>query len=268
MRNSWPPFSETEGKSLLQIDRVSQRFAGLQALSDVSLSVRRGEIVGLIGPNGSGKTTLFNLITGVYPTMRGQILLEGRDLAGATRHEIAAAGIMRTFQNPRVFASLGLIEHAIIPEQVVSHPISFADFFRQIGTPWRAYSPAAESILREVALGSTYGAPAGTLSYGRRRLLEIARSLAGSPRLLLLDEPTAGLNSDEVHQVHGLLERLGGTRGLTMIIIDHDTEFIERLCSRLVVLNNGRIIRDGLRDEVLRDPQVVAAYFGRVGPCS
>jgi ABC-type branched-subunit amino acid transport system ATPase component len=269
VRNDLTPLHGMDGEPLLRVDRVSHEFAGLRALSAVSLNVRRGEIVGLIGPNGSGKTTLFNLITGIYPVRQGQILLEGRDLTGATGHEIAAAGIMRTFQNPRVFASLGLAEHAVIPMRVVSHPVSFMDFFRQLGTSWRAHSSAAEDILRQLALDSTNGAlAAGALPYGRRRVLEIARCLAGSPKLLLLDEPTAGLNSDEMHEVHGLLERLGASLGLTMIVIDHDIEFIERLCSRLVVLSNGQILCEGPCDEVLRAPQVAAAYFGRVEPCS
>jgi len=248
---------------LLHVEKISHEFAGLQALSNVSMRARRGEIIGLIGPNGSGKTTLFNLITGVYAARHGRIFFEGHDITGMPGHHIASAGIMRTFQNPRIFASLGLVEHLVIPMWAVSRPVSFIDLVRQMSMPWRSLAPAAEKILQSItALTSVDEIPASALSYGRRRLLELARCLASSPRLLLLDEPTAGLNPNEACEVHALLERLAASLGLAMIVIDHNVDFIERLCSRLVVLVNGCIIRDGPGEEVLRDPRVVAAYYG------
>lgn len=247
---------------LLHLSGISHEFGGLKVLSDISLHVKRREVVGLIGPNGSGKSTLFNIITGVYAPRRGRVFLAGLDITGISGHEIAASGVMRTFQNPRVFQSLGAVEHAVVSMLAARRTLGYLDLLRQMSTPWQEYEPAARAVLNTVRLPSTNREPAYTLSYGRRRLLEIARCLAASPRLLLLDEPSAGLNERETEEIHLLLKTIVCSMELTMIVIDHDVEFIERLCDRVVVLSNGKVICDGPQREVLRDPRVVSAYFG------
>lgn len=253
------------GAPLLSIEGIAHAFSGLQVLSGVSMEVTQGEVVGLVGPNGSGKTTLFNLITGIYSPQRGRIRLDGRDLGGLQGHEIAAAGIMRTFQAPRVFASLGQLEHAVISMRATAGQIGAADLLRAMRLPWRDEAGAASAVVAELELGDQGGMRAAMLPYGLKRRLEIARCLAGSPRLMLLDEPAAGLNTDEVQELLVLLARIRATRRLAMIVVDHDIDFVGRLCPRLVVLGHGQVVCDGPTGEVLRDPLAVATYFGE-GP--
>jgi len=252
----------SDATPLLDVRGVSYRFLGVQALSNVSAAIGRGEILGLIGPNGSGKTTLLNVITGIYRAMSGCVLLEGRDITHLEPHAVAAGGVMRTFQAPRLFSRLGLLEHAIIPMSAVSRPVSLSSLVCNLGRPWASFNRAATEVLRRVSLTDATGVTAGSLSYGQKRTLELVRCLAGSPKLLLLDEPTAGLNRKETEDFHSLLGALASSSGIAILVIDHDIEFIQALCHRLLVLVNGKLISNGPPERVLADPQVIDSYLG------
>lgn len=253
---------------LLVLEKVSRRFGGLQAVSDVTLAVQKGEVVGIIGPNGSGKTTLFNLITGIYPISKGRILFNGQELAGLPSHKIASMGIGRTFQSPRVFDNLTVIQHAIVAMKHTQKKPTLGNMLKQLWTPWMTHMDFARGVLDRIGMNGVEKRLAAHLPYGNRRLLEIASQLAAEPSLLLLDEPTAGLNTDEREHLEEILALLAMDQGLTMVIIEHDIRFVQKLCSRVIVLNNGSLICGGIPENILSDPRVIAAYLGEHEPCS
>ena len=236
----------------LEAASVTVEFAGLRALDAVSLALEPGEILGLIGPNGSGKTTLVNAITGQVPVAEGTISIGDTSLTGRKPHEIALAGVSRTFQIGRHFDSLTVLEN-----------VATAALGK--GAPVHAALLRAEVLIDEFGLARRMDDLVEVLSYGEKRRVEIARALAGDPLFLLLDEPAAGMNAEETESLIALLATVPEVRGLGMLIIDHDMGLIMRLCERLHVLASGRTIAEGDRRTVRNDPAVIEAYLGSSG---
>ena len=237
------------GSRRLEARGIHVRFAGVHALAAVDLAFEAGEIVGLIGPNGAGKTTLVNTISGFQRPAEGQILLDGRDITRWPAHRRARHGIARTFQAVRVFGGLTVQENL---EAAV-----FAT-----GGSRRTAETACRDMLALVGLDGLGPVRADSLSYGQERRLGIARALAGSPRLLLLDEPAAGLNEQESDQLLDSLVEIRERFGCGLLVIEHDMRLIMRLCDRLHVLDHGSTLAEGTPEDVARDPQVLAAYLG------
>ncbi len=243
---------------MLEFRGVAKRFGGVSALSDVSFAVPRGRIVGLIGPNGAGKTTVFNLVTGAYRVSSGDILFERRSILGLRPYRIARRGIARTFQNIRLFRSMTVSEHLIVGRRETS----WLGNLLPRGGADRAAAERAERILDLAGLGGVRDRIAATLPYGVQRKVEIARALAAEPRLLLLDEPVAGMNHDEAADLREWLKRLRG-EGFTILVIEHDMPFVMTLCDEIHVLDFGVVIASGRPEEVRRHPAVLDAYLGR-----
>jgi len=249
---------------MLKLDQVSKRFGGLTVLQDVSFAVPVGTVFGLIGPNGAGKTTVFNLITGLLAPSGGGIEFEGRSLVGVKPHQITRRGLGRTFQNIRIFRDMTLIEnvvvgmHAKLDYGVPSLLFALPDFRAQ---ERRARERAFE-LLSWVGLSAKAGDIADNLSYGDQRKLELARALATGPKLLLLDEPVAGMNTAEKVELMAQIAQIA-RREYTIFMIEHDMRFVMGLCERIAVLNFGRIIAEGKPDEIKTNPDVIEAYLGR-----
>jgi ABC-type branched-subunit amino acid transport system ATPase component len=250
---------------LLELRNVSVRFGGLQALDDVSLTVPRGEIRAVIGPNGSGKTTLLNAISGFVRLARGEILLDGRAIHRLPSHRRVQAGLARTFQSASVFGELDLIDNVRVGLHRTD-PHSLIDAF----IPGRNERLSAETRrtamdhLRAVGLDTHAASLADSLAYGQQRLLDFARAAATKPALILLDEPTAGLNSTEIERLRGDIRRLRDLN-TTVVLIEHHMPFVMDLCDTVTVLNFGRVIASGRPAEVRADPAVVASYLGTRG---
>jgi len=249
--------------ALLKLDNVSKTFGGIRALSDVSLEVPQNRIVGVIGPNGAGKTTLFNVITGAYRANDGEVLFNGDKVTQWPSHRIVRAGIARTFQNIRLFAGMTVWEHLLVaqPHQ--------GNFLRRV-LPSRLADPAAwqraEEALEIFGLTDVRSSIARTLSYGMQRKVEMARALTAGPKLLMLDEPVAGMNHDEAEELRTLLLRLQG-RGLSILLIEHDMAFVMNLCHQLYVLDFGALIAEGTPTEIRQNPIVLDAYLGSETTC-
>lgn len=243
----------------LAVRNVSKVFGGIRALSGVSFEVPAGEIVGIIGPNGAGKTTMFNLITGAYKADRGQVLLSGEEVSTRAPYQIARAGISRTFQNIRLFGDMTVWDHML-----VAQPLRGAVLDRFLPSRWS--DPAATHRAREVlqffGLESFSNRVARSLPYGLQRKVEMARAVTSQPKLLLLDEPIAGMNHDEATEIRQIVLRLRD-EGLSILLIEHDMPFVMNLCSYLYVLDFGSMIAEGRPDEVRNNPVVLDAYLGR-----
>jgi branched-chain amino acid transport system ATP-binding protein len=250
--------------ALLEVASMTRRFGGLVAVNEVSFAVRRGEIFGLIGPNGAGKTTLFNLITGLTPPSSGTLTFDGANITGLRPHRIAAKGIARTFQNIRLFGELSALQNVMIAQHVHTRSGVFAGVFGLPPAPGeeREVRRAAIELLELVGLADRAQVKARNFAYGDQRRLEIARALALRPRVLLLDEPAAGMNSNEKHVLTAFIREMRDRFDLTVLLIEHHVPLVMNLCNRIAVLDFGQLIALGDPAKVKNDPAVVEAYLG------
>ncbi len=248
---------------LLQTRRVSKNFGGVVAIHNVDLTVRAGEITALIGPNGAGKTTMFNLISGTHAIDRGEILLAGQRISGLPAHRIAALGVVRTFQNLQIFGNMTVLEN-VLTGCYLQGRVGFAAAALRwpgVSAEERRLTDQALACLSLVGLAERANAAAASLSYGQQRLVEIARALAVKPKLLLLDEPAAGLTRVETDNLNGLIGRIRDM-GLTILLVEHDMNLVMGIADEIAVLNYGQKIAEGTAAAVQCNPLVIQAYLG------
>jgi branched-chain amino acid transport system ATP-binding protein len=251
---------------VLKVAGISKRFGGLQALSDVGITIERGMVYGLIGPNGAGKTTFFNVITGLYTPDSGTFELAGKPYTPTAVHEVARAGIARTFQNIRLFSEMTALENVMVGRHIRTHSGLFGAIFRtsSFKSEEKAIAKRAQELLDYVGIGQLADYKARTLSYGDQRRLEIARALATDPQLIALDEPAAGMNATEKVQLRALIDKIRNDNR-TILLIEHDVKLVMGLCDRLTVLDYGKQIAEGTAQEVRTNEKVISAYLGTGG---
>ena len=250
--------------AMLELQNLGISFGGLRAVDDLNMMIERGELYGLIGPNGAGKTTVFNLLTGVYKPTDGKVLLDGTDITGKSTEEINKAGVARTFQNIRLFKDLSVIDNIKV---ALHHKYKYSTLTGIFRLP-RFFSVERETTAEAMELLPVFGLDgsaqtmAANLPYGRQRKLEMARALATSPKLLLLDEPAAGMNPNETHELMDTIKFIREIFGLTILLIEHDMQLVGGICEKLTVLNFGTVLAEGPCADVLSDPEVIRAYLG------
>ncbi|WP_347138337.1 ABC transporter ATP-binding protein [Paracoccus sp. SSK6] len=249
--------------ALLSVEGLGISFGGLKAVNDVSFTVQPGEITSVIGPNGAGKTTLFNMISGVYQPGRGRVVLGGEDVTGRAPHLLARRGLSRTFQNLQIFQSMTVLENAISGYHLKERGPVLADLLGLPASRRRAAEAeaGARELLARVGLDRAAEREAGNLSYGALKRLEIARALALSPKILLLDEPAAGCNAVETEEIDHLIAEVAAS-GVAILLVEHDMKMVMRISNHIVVLDHGEKIAEGDPASVSRNPAVIAAYLG------
>lgn len=250
--------------AMLEVTSLGISFGGLRAVDELSMKIEKGGLVGLIGPNGAGKTTVFNMLTGVYRPTDGGIRLDGQNLVGKKPHEICKMGVARTFQNIRLFSNLTVLDNV---KTGLHNEITYslAESLFHIGSyrkKERQMDEKAMELLGVFGLESVADYKAANLPYGKQRKLEIARALATDPKLLLLDEPAAGMNPNETGELMETIELVRKKFGVTVLLIEHDMKLVSGICEYLYVLNFGRLLAEGTPSEVLQNPEVVTAYLG------
>ena len=249
---------------IIRVEGISKHFGGIRALHEVSLSVRRGEILGLIGPNGAGKTTLFNILTGLYTASSGQLWFGSQTMLGMKPHQVLQLGIARTFQNIRLFADMSVLENVMVGRHARTHAGVIGAILRNRGTRMEeaAIRQRAQELLALVGITRHSNTLAKNLSYGDQRRLEIARALATDPQVLALDEPAAGMNPAERDTLKQLIRTLRDQLGLTLIVIEHDVKLMMSLCDRIAVLDFGEKIAEDVPAQIRTNPRVISAYLG------
>lgn len=256
--------AESEKCPVLETRKLGISFGGLKAVSDFNIKIYQGELIGLIGPNGAGKTTVFNLLTGVYVPTEGTVLLNGEPLNGKKTYQFVAAGIARTFQNIRLFKQMTVIENV---KAAFTKDIDYNLFDASFRTPkfWRAEKALTEkamNLLEIFHLEDAANIPAASLPYGRQRKLEIARALATDMKVLLLDEPAAGMNPTETAELLECINTIRDRFGVAILLIEHDMSLVMNVCERIQVIDYGQTIASGLPEEIAANPRVIAAYLG------
>ncbi len=250
----------TGSDPILLFSGVEKSFGGLLVIDDVTLDVARASRTALIGPNGAGKTTIFNLICGIYDVDTGSISLDGTDITNVATRDRIAHGLSRSFQNIRLMPHLNTVENVMLGQHVRARAL--VELFKPLGwASGRPWARGAEDALARFGLGTYPGQVVASLPYGVRKRIEVVRAMMAEPKILLLDEPAAGLNSQESGELQSLLRQVSD-EGVTLLVVEHDMHFVRRLCEHVIVLNFGRKIFEGTPDEVHRDPAVLEAYLG------
>jgi len=247
----------------LGVTALSKTFGGVVAVDQVSFNLEAGKVTSIIGPNGAGKTTLLNVLTGVYLPSAGSVAFEGADVTGLAPHELAARGMARTFQNLQIFFNMSALENVMVGRHLRERAGWLAAMLHSRGlvAGERESREEAAELMRFVGLGEYVGAEADAMPYGALKRLEIARALGGRPKLLLLDEPAAGLNQTETQAINGLITRLAGS-GVTVVLVEHNMRLVMGVSDHIVVLDYGRKLCEGSAERVRNDPRVIEAYLG------